>query len=150
MALETPSRPPPLHGKYHLKFPFWLLEHLPYFVYLGHRLQICWMGICSIRCDTFKSYCLFCWYDISCKLAEWVYSSFQMRRIAFGSDVPGIKGSFSNALSQTKANSIYMHCFHSKSYHNVAYVENFILKAITNTLICTVISLALTTLWSML
>ena len=22
------SRPPPLHSKYHLKFPFWLLEHL--------------------------------------------------------------------------------------------------------------------------
>ena len=25
------SRPPPLHGKYHLKFPFWLLEPLPYY-----------------------------------------------------------------------------------------------------------------------
>ena len=23
------SRPPPLHGKYHLKFPFWLSAHLP-------------------------------------------------------------------------------------------------------------------------
>ena len=104
------------------------------------------MGISSIRRVIFQSYCLFCSYDNVCKLAEWVYSSFQMRRIAFGSDVPGIKGSFSNALSQTKAKSIYMHCFHSKSYHNVAYVEHFILKAITNTLICTVISLALTTL----
>ena len=30
VALETPSRPPPLHGKYHLKFPFWLSTHLPY------------------------------------------------------------------------------------------------------------------------
>ena len=30
MALETPSRPsPPLHGKYHLKFPFWLFDTLP-------------------------------------------------------------------------------------------------------------------------
>ena len=57
-------------------------------------------------CVIFQSYCLFCSYDNFCKLAEWVYSSFQMRRIAFGSDVPGIKGSFSNALSQTKANSI--------------------------------------------
>ena len=28
VALETASRPPPLHSKYHLKFPFWLLEHL--------------------------------------------------------------------------------------------------------------------------
>ena len=117
-------------------------------MYLLHKLKICRMGISSIRCVIFQSYCLFCSYDIGCKLAEWAYSSFQMRRIAFGSDVPGIKGSFSNALSQTKANSIFMHCFHSKSYHDV--VENFILKAITNTLICTVISLAPTTLWSML
>ena len=94
------------------------------------------MGINSIRCVIFQSFCLFFFpYDIGCKLAEWVYSSFQMRRTAFGSDVPGIKGSFSNALSQTKANSIFMHCFHSKSYHDV--VENFILKAITNTFICT-------------
>ena len=31
VALETPSRPPaPLHGKYHLKFPFWLSAPLPY------------------------------------------------------------------------------------------------------------------------
>ena len=29
MANETPSRPPPLHGKCHLKFPFWLLAHFP-------------------------------------------------------------------------------------------------------------------------
>ena len=29
VALETPSRPPPLHGKYHLKFPFWFFEYLP-------------------------------------------------------------------------------------------------------------------------
>ena len=31
MALETPSRPsPPLHGKCHLKFPFWFFETFPY------------------------------------------------------------------------------------------------------------------------
>ena len=31
VALETPSRPsPPLHGKCHLKFPFWLLAPFPY------------------------------------------------------------------------------------------------------------------------
>ena len=31
MALETPSRPtPPLHGKCHLKFPFWLFDSFPY------------------------------------------------------------------------------------------------------------------------
>ena len=31
VALETPSRPPlPLHGKNHLKFPFWLFDNLPY------------------------------------------------------------------------------------------------------------------------
>ena len=30
VALETPSRLPPLHGKYHLKFPFWLLAPFPY------------------------------------------------------------------------------------------------------------------------
>ena len=29
VALETPSRPPPLHGKCHLKFPFWLFEPVP-------------------------------------------------------------------------------------------------------------------------
>ena len=32
VALETPSTPPPpppRHGKYHLKFPFWLSAHLP-------------------------------------------------------------------------------------------------------------------------
>ena len=34
VALQTPSRPLPfmggaLHGKYHLKFPFWLSAHLP-------------------------------------------------------------------------------------------------------------------------
>ena len=32
MALETPSRPPPLHGKNHLKFPFWLFDTFPYIV----------------------------------------------------------------------------------------------------------------------
>ena len=31
VAIETPSRPPPLHGKSHLKFPFWLFEPLPYY-----------------------------------------------------------------------------------------------------------------------
>ena len=30
VALETPSRPPPLHGKCHLKFPFWFFDYLPY------------------------------------------------------------------------------------------------------------------------
>ena len=30
MANETPSRPPPLHGKCHLKFPFWFSAYLPY------------------------------------------------------------------------------------------------------------------------
>ena len=29
VALKTLSRPPPIHGKYHLKFPFWLFAHLP-------------------------------------------------------------------------------------------------------------------------
>ena len=29
MANETPSRPPPLHGKCHLKFPFWFSAYLP-------------------------------------------------------------------------------------------------------------------------
>ena len=29
MANETPLRPPPLHGKCHLKFPFWFFAHLP-------------------------------------------------------------------------------------------------------------------------
>ena len=30
VALETPWRTPPLHGKCHLKFPFWFSAHLPY------------------------------------------------------------------------------------------------------------------------
>ena len=30
VALETPSRSPPLHGKYHLIFPFWLSATVPY------------------------------------------------------------------------------------------------------------------------
>ena len=29
MALETPSRPPPLHGKCYLKFPFWFFDSVP-------------------------------------------------------------------------------------------------------------------------
>ena len=29
VALETPSRPTPLHGKCHLKFPFWFFESVP-------------------------------------------------------------------------------------------------------------------------
>ena len=29
MANETPSRPPPLHGKCHLKFPFWFSAPFP-------------------------------------------------------------------------------------------------------------------------
>ena len=29
MANETPSRPPPLHGKCHLKFPFWFFAPFP-------------------------------------------------------------------------------------------------------------------------
>ena len=32
VALETPLIPPPLHGKNHLKFPFWLFEPLPKFL----------------------------------------------------------------------------------------------------------------------
>ena len=27
---RPPRDPPPLHGKYHLKFPFWLFDNLPY------------------------------------------------------------------------------------------------------------------------
>ena len=30
VALETPSRPPPLYGKCHLKFPFWFFDSVPY------------------------------------------------------------------------------------------------------------------------
>ena len=32
MANETPSRPPPLHGKCHLKFPFWFSAPFPYHI----------------------------------------------------------------------------------------------------------------------
>ena len=28
---SRPPRDPPLHGKNHLKFPFWLFDTLPYF-----------------------------------------------------------------------------------------------------------------------
>ena len=34
MANEPPLRPPPLHGKCHLKFPFWFFEHLPNWLWL--------------------------------------------------------------------------------------------------------------------
>ena len=37
MALETPSRPPPPHGKCHLKFPFWFFETFPN-LYNGHAI----------------------------------------------------------------------------------------------------------------
>ena len=40
VALETPSRPPPLHGKNHLKFPFWSLEPFPKGLSFGHMFVI--------------------------------------------------------------------------------------------------------------
>ena len=40
VALETPPRPPPLHGKYHLKFPFWLFAHLPNLKYKYYPCMI--------------------------------------------------------------------------------------------------------------
>ena len=39
MALETPSRPP-LHGKYHLKFPFRLFDNLPKHMYFRHPVFV--------------------------------------------------------------------------------------------------------------
>ena len=51
MANETPSRPPPpLHGKCHLKFPFWLLAHLPNLNY-DPKIQT-WS---QARCDIWTS-----------------------------------------------------------------------------------------------
>ena len=38
MANETPSRPPPLHGKCHLKFPFWFSAPFPNMSYVGDFL----------------------------------------------------------------------------------------------------------------
>ena len=40
MANETPSRPPPLHGKCHLKFPFWFSAHLPYRLLINNFISI--------------------------------------------------------------------------------------------------------------
>ena len=37
---RPPRDPPPLHGKYHLKIPFWLFEHLPYVGYLETSLWL--------------------------------------------------------------------------------------------------------------
>ena len=37
VALETPSRPPPLHGKCHLKFPFWFSAPFPYLKCVGQK-----------------------------------------------------------------------------------------------------------------
>ena len=39
VALETPSRPHPLHGKCHLKFPFWFFDYLPYF--FSEKVNLC-------------------------------------------------------------------------------------------------------------
>ena len=39
MALETPSRPPPLHGKCHLKFPFWLFDYFPFIKHIKSGKQ---------------------------------------------------------------------------------------------------------------
>ena len=41
MANETPSRPPPLHGKCHLKFPFWLFDYFPYPASLHLKSLLC-------------------------------------------------------------------------------------------------------------
>ena len=43
MANETPSRPPPLHGKCHLKFPFWFFAPFPY---SDIRSSSCWLLPC--------------------------------------------------------------------------------------------------------
>ena len=40
VALETGLDPPPLHGKCHLKFPFWFFEPLPYTMMMMN-LTIC-------------------------------------------------------------------------------------------------------------
>ena len=37
MANETPPRPPPLHGKCHLKFPFWFFDSVPYWSDMGPK-----------------------------------------------------------------------------------------------------------------
>ena len=47
---RPPRDPPPLHGKYHLKFPFWLLAHLPNVNFFFSLSQSCfsknniWLG----------------------------------------------------------------------------------------------------------
>ena len=40
VALETPSRPPPLHGKCHFKFPFWLLAIVPYVAWKNRGISL--------------------------------------------------------------------------------------------------------------
>ena len=59
VALETPSRPPPLLGKYHLKFPFWLSAPVPYI--------LCDISLSLMACDPFP---LSSNYFPSAKLAE--------------------------------------------------------------------------------
>ena len=42
------SRPPPIHGKIHLKFPFWLFDYLPKTDVLGVIVLLHWFVIVSV------------------------------------------------------------------------------------------------------
>ena len=54
MANETPSRPPPLHGKCHLKLPFWLCDSFP------NRQIVTWTAF-AILAMFFFTYSFFLW-----------------------------------------------------------------------------------------
>ena len=58
VALETPSRPPPpLHGKCHLKFPFWFFAPLPYRLW-SYKLKLwCLDDIHVSICNSSSLWC---------------------------------------------------------------------------------------------
>ena len=64
MALETGLDPPPLHGKCHLKFPFWFFEPFPYCICLGGSACKGWTEIAgelTCKCKAACPYrCLYC------------------------------------------------------------------------------------------
>ena len=60
-----PRDPPPLHGKCHLKFPFWLLAHLPYLFFLFlHPVRLQFSILATGRLNIFLSFfaCWSSWY----------------------------------------------------------------------------------------
>ena len=78
VALKTPSRPPALHGKYHLKFPFWLFEHLPNLLWepptkdMFDLIAVSILFCCMKKPDTAEKYPSESYHCMCCQLICWV------------------------------------------------------------------------------